>query len=35
MNRLTHSSSFMEAEDGIQFGKDKPVYRDLIERDYR
>lgn len=35
MNRLTHSSSFMEAEDGISFGKDKPVYRDLIERDYR
>ena len=35
MKRLTHSASFMEAEHGISFGKDAPVYRDLIERDYR
>lgn len=35
MNRLTHSASFMEAEEGFSFGKDKPLYRDLIERDYK
>ncbi|SEA01483.1 GLPGLI family protein [Porphyromonadaceae bacterium KH3R12] len=35
MNQLTNSASFMEAETGAPFGNDKPVYRDLIERDYR
>lgn len=35
MNRLTHGASFMESEHGISFGKDEPVYRDLIERDYK
>lgn len=35
MNELTNSASIMEAETGVPFGNDKPVYRDLIERDYR
>lgn len=35
MNRLINSATFMEAETGFSFGNNKPVYRDLIERDYR
>ncbi len=34
MNQLVNSGAFMKAETGVPF-KDKPVYRDLIERDYR
>lgn len=35
MHQLTNGASIMEAESGISFGKDGPVYRDLIEKDYR
>ena len=35
MYRLTNGASISEAEFGISFGKDGPVYMDLIERDYR
>lgn len=35
MNQLRNSTSIMSAESGIPFGNDKPVYRDLIERDYK
>lgn len=35
MYQLTNSASMMEMETGVSFGNDKPVYRDLIERDYR
>lgn len=35
MNLLTNRASIMEAESGVAFGSNKPVYRDLIERDYR
>ncbi len=35
MSQLRNSTSIMSAESGIPFGNDKPVYRDLIERDYR
>lgn len=35
MNQLTNRSSIMEAESGVPFGSNKPVYMDLIERDYR
>lgn len=35
MSQLTNSSSIMEAETGVPFGNNKPVYRDLIEKDYR
>ena len=35
MYQLTNGASMMEAESGILIGKDGPVYRDLIERDYR
>lgn len=32
---LNHSGSLMNAEYGLSMGEDKPVYRDLIERDYK
>ena len=32
--KLSHTASYMSAESGIPFGDDKPVYRNLIERDY-
>jgi len=35
MDQLTNTASRMEMETGVPFGNDKPVYRDLIERDYR
>ncbi|HBX47108.1 MAG TPA: hypothetical protein DEG28_14665 [Porphyromonadaceae bacterium] len=35
MRSLVNTSGFMEAETGVSFGKDKPVYYDLIERDYK
>lgn len=35
MQRLSNSRIFMSAETGVSFGSDEPVYRDLIERDYR
>lgn len=35
MHQLTNGASIMEAESGILIGKDGPVYRDLIEKDYR
>lgn len=35
MNQLKNGASIMEAESGVAFGSNKPVYRDLIERDYR
>lgn len=35
MHQLTNRASIMEAESGVPFGNNKPVYRDLIERDYR
>ncbi len=35
MHQLTNSASMMEMETGVPFGNNKPVYRDLIERDYR
>lgn len=35
MSQLTNGASIMAAESGVPFGNDKPVYRDLIERDYR
>lgn len=35
ISQLTNSSAIMEAETGISFGNNKPVYRDLIERDYK
>lgn len=35
MFQLTNGASMMEAESGILIGKDGPVYRDLIERDYK
>ena len=35
MSQLRNSTSIMSAESGIPFGNDRPVYRDLIERDYR
>lgn len=35
MYQLTNGASIREAESGILFGKDRPVYMDLIERDYR
>ncbi len=35
MDQLTNTASRMEFETGVPFGKDEPVYRDLIERDYR
>ena len=35
MHKLSNSASYMAAESGISFGEDDPVYRDLIERDYK
>lgn len=35
MSQLRNSTSIMSAESGIPFGNDRPVYRDLIERDYK
>lgn len=35
MHQLTNSASMMEMETGVPFGNNKPVYRDLIERDYK
>jgi len=35
MHKLSNSASYMATESGISFGEDEPVYRDLIERDYR
>jgi|LSQX01.2.fsa_nt_gb GLPGLI family protein len=35
MSQLRNSRSIMSAESGIPFGNDRPVYRDLIERDYK
>ena len=35
MHKLSNSASYMAAESGISFGEDEPVYRDLIERDYK
>lgn len=35
MNQLRNGASIMEAESGVPFGNNKPVYRDLIERDYK
>ena len=35
MHKLSNSASYMSAESGISFGEDEPVYRDLIERDYK
>ena len=34
MSQLRNSRSIMSAESGIPFGNERPVYRDLIERDY-
>ncbi|WP_352422617.1 GLPGLI family protein [Proteiniphilum sp.] len=35
MNQLTNMGAIMEAETGVPSGNNKPVYRDLIERDYK
>ena len=35
MSQLTNRTSINAAESGIPFGNDKPVYCDLIERDYK
>ena len=35
MNQLRNGASIMSAESGIPFGNDRPVYRDLIDRDYK
>lgn len=35
MSQLKNGASIMEAESGVAFGSNKPVYRDLIERDYK
>lgn len=35
MYQLTNGASIREAESGVLFGKDGPVYMDLIERDYK
>ena len=35
MHQLSNSKSNSEAQFGISLGNDKPIYRDLIERDYK